>query len=316
MSQAPRTIHEHEPRHDPALIRELLRSQFPEWAQQPIRYAASQGTSNALYRIGDEFVVRLPRVDYAVASIQREVDWLPQLAPQLSLAVPEPVALGSASELYPWPWSVYRWLPGESLRSWLQASAGASQSASQSASQTASQGNLSRLAETLGEFIAQLHRIPTTNGPASNRGGPLESRDQATRTAIEQLVGKVDTDRATQLWQESLQVDRWFGPALWSHGDLLRDNLLMNGDSLSAVIDFGGVGIGDPACDLIPAWSYLPASTHADFLSATGLDEATWLRGRGWALSVALIIIPYYENTESLLTETAYEMLHKIFSVA
>jgi aminoglycoside phosphotransferase (APT) family kinase protein len=280
-------MHEGEVATDAALVRRLLAAQHPQWAALPIERVASAGTDNALYRLGDELVVRMPRIDWAVAQVAKEQRWLPWLAPRLPLAIPAPLAQGAPGEGYPWPWSVYRWLDGE----------------------TATLDRVADPIETardLAGFVAALHGIDASDGPrfgAHNgfRGVALDKRDSYTRTALAKLHGEIDVDAATAAWDDALRAPTWNGPGVWLHGDLQSGNLLATRGRLSAVIDFGCLGVGDPACDVMAAWLYLPREARATFREALAADDATWARARGWALSVSLVALPYYRDTNPVL---------------
>lgn len=272
---------------DAALVRRLLTAQFPQWADLPITPVLSAGTDNAMYRLGDEMAVRLPRTEGVTRQVDKEYRWLPRLAPHLPLAIPAPLAKGIPGEGYPWPWSVCRWLEGENA-------------------------TIERLADprqaaiALAEFVAALQRIDPIDGPLPGphnfgRGEPLTRRDASTRAAIDSLRGMIDTDAALAAWEVALQAPPWFRPPVWIHGDLQSGNLLARQGRLSAVIDFGGLAVGDPACDLMVAWNLLSAETRADFRATLAVDDATWARGRGWALSVGLIALPYYVKTNPIL---------------
>lgn len=168
------------------------------------------------------------------------------------------------------------------------------------------------LVRELAAFIGALHKIDLQGGPASSRGGPLAGQDRETRKAIQELEGMVDTDAITALWEAVLQVPQWSQEAVWVHGDLSPGNLLMEEGRLSAVIDFGNLGVGDPACDLIIAWNLLPADARGAFRAALGVDEYTWKRGRGWALSNALIALPYYKETNPVLANNARYVIQEV----
>jgi aminoglycoside phosphotransferase (APT) family kinase protein len=271
---------------DVSLVGRLLAAQFPQWAELPIEPVLSAGTDNALYRLGGDMVVRLPRIHWAIGQVEKEHRWLPRLAPHLPLAIPVPLEMGKPAEGYPWHWSVYRWLRGENATIERVA-------------------DLRRAAADLAAFVAALQRIDPAGGPPSVRGVTLAMRDAPTRGAIEALHGIVDTDAARAAWEASLHAPAWDAPPVWTHGDLLPTNLLIEQGRVSAVIDFGCMGIGDPACDLLGAWSFLSAEIRDDFRAALMVDDATWARGRGWALSVGLIALPYYESTNSVLAGIA-----------
>jgi aminoglycoside phosphotransferase (APT) family kinase protein len=276
---------------DSSLVHRLLTAQFPQWAELPIEPVRSAGTDNAIYRLGTDMAVRLPRLQVASERLDKEHRWLPGLAPLLPLDIPVPLARGTPGEGYPWHWSVYRWLDGE----------------------TATGGHFAdprRAAARLAEFIAALQGIDAANGPPPGRhnfyrGVPLAARDAETRAAIASLNGVIDGDRATSAWEAALRVPTWQGRPLWIHGDLQPENLLVKKGRLSAVIDFGGLGVGDPACDFMVAWNLFSGDARSDFRAALGLDGATWARGRGWALSFGLIALPYYRNTYPALAGIA-----------
>jgi aminoglycoside phosphotransferase (APT) family kinase protein len=281
---------------DAALVRRLLRAQHPRWADLPVVPVASAGTDNALFRLGDDLSVRLPRIGWAAGDVDKEQRWLPYLAPHLPLAVPAPVAAGRPGEGYPWPWSVYRWLDGE-------------------------QGTADRIRDPVGAatalaaFVAALQEIDPAGGPRpgpTGRGVPLATRDAATRNAIQALGGRLDTRAVTAAWEESLAAPRWDRAPVWVHGDLTPRNLLAVDGRLSAVIDFGATGIGDPAVDLLPAWNLFSGSARAAYRVALDVDDATWIRGRGWALSVALLALPYYLDTNPVITADSWGVLDQV----
>jgi aminoglycoside phosphotransferase (APT) family kinase protein len=260
----------------------------------------SAGTDNALYRLGRDMVVRLPRIDWAVGQVEKEQRWLPKLAQHLPLAIPVPLAKGVPGEGYPWHWSVYRWLDGENAA-------------------------LERLADvrqtavTLAHFITALQQIDPSNGPPlgehnSGRGVPLAERDGQTRQAIAALAGVIDTEAATAAWETALETPAWSGPPVWLHGDLQSGNLLAVDGVLTAVIDFGCLGVGDPACDLMVAWNLFSGEARRAFRAALAVDEATWARGRGWALSVGLIALPYYQHTNPVLANIARFAIHEVLT--
>jgi len=285
---------------DAALVGRLLAAQFPQWADLPIVPFHSAGTDNALYRLGSDMVVRLPHIEGATGQIDKEQRWLPRLAPHLPLAVPVPRASGVPGEGYPWQWSVYPWLPGENAT-------------------IVPITDPDRAALDLAHFIAALQRIDSTDGPPPGphnffRGVPLSTRDAQTRTAIATLHGMLDTDAVTEAWEVALQAPAWGGPPVWIHGDLQPLNLLVQQGRLSAVIDFGGLGVGDPACDLMVAWNLLSAHTRDVLRAALPVDDATWARGRGWALSMGLIALPYYQSTNPVLAGIARRAIAEVLA--
>ncbi|HEX5289422.1 MAG TPA: aminoglycoside phosphotransferase family protein [Streptosporangiaceae bacterium] len=286
---------------DDDLVRRLIAGQFPQWAGLALRRLRSGGTVNAMYRLGDDLVVRLPLVQGGASDVAMERTWLPRLAPLLPTAIPEVRGAGEPAEGYPWPWSVYGWLAG----------------------QTPEPGALSepaRLAEDLAAFVAAMRGITLPGAPQAHRGGPVASLDAPTRAAIEELRGipqeGIDCDAAVAVWEEALRAPGWDGPPVWLHADLMPGNLLVDGGRLSAVIDFGCVGAGDPACDLFPAWNLLPAGSREVFREALGADDAAWCRGRGRTLSQALIALPYYRRTNPAMAGNARHVIQAIIGEA
>ena len=282
---------------DAGLVRRLLAGQFPEWATLPIEPVASSGTDNALYRLGGDMVVRLPRIQWAVAGVDKEQEWLPRLAPLLPVAVPVPLAQGTPAEGYPWPWSVYRWLDGDNPA-------------------VGHIADPSSLATDVARFVVALRRIDTAGGPPSRRGVPLALIDKETRTAIGELEGLIDPDATLAAWEAALRAPAWSGSPVWTHGDLTPGNLLTQDGRLTAVIDFGVVGVGDPACDLLAAWTVLPSGAREAFRADVHVDDATWARGRGWALSIALIQLPYYKDTAPVLAANARHVIREVLAEA
>ncbi|MEU3911619.1 aminoglycoside phosphotransferase family protein [Streptomyces sp. NPDC029721] len=282
-------MHADEADTDESLVRALIRAQFPQWAGLPVTRVVSAGTDNAMYRLGDGMAVRLPRIPGAAADVAKENRWLPRLAPHLPLDVPEPLGQGVAGEGFPYPWSVYRWLEGENLFD-------------------EPVTDLHATALGLGRFVEALRGVDATGAPASFRGGPVATRDEGVRAAIRDLGadGTHDAAAATALWEETLRLPQWEGAPVWLHGDLLPGNLLARDGRLRAVIDFGGVGAGDPACDTMAAWTLLTAETRGTFREASGADEATWARGRGWALCFGLTAEHYYRETNPALAAVAH----------
>jgi aminoglycoside phosphotransferase (APT) family kinase protein len=281
------------------LVRRLLAAQFPQWADLPLEQVDHAGTDNAIYRLGEDMSVRLPRIHWATGQAEKEQRWLPRLAPHLPLAVPAPLAVGSPGEGYPSRWSVSPWLEGEEA--------------------TADRiADLPQAAMDLARFLAALQRIDPTGGPLASdhnlRGVPLAMRDSATRQAIAALDGVIDTAAATTAWEATLQAPEWDRAPVWFHGDVLPGNLLVDRGRLSAVIDFGGLGVGDPACDLMSAWSLFSGDSRDVFRSAAAVDDATWARARGCALSQALLALPYYLETNPVIVARSRHAIEEILA--
>jgi aminoglycoside phosphotransferase (APT) family kinase protein len=251
-------------------VRELLARQFPQWADQPIREGPSVGAGNALFRLGEDLVVRLPRHPGSAAAVDVQLRWLPWMAPQLPVAVPVPIAAGAPDELFPRPWAVFPWLRGAALDTDVDA-------------------DLVDVAVRLGQFVAALRNIEVTGAPASLRPHPLHADDGEVHSDARALgaAGVVDEAAATAVWDSAMAAPAHRLPA-WIHGDLFPMNLLADRGTLAAVIDFDLMGAGDPALDMVPAWTVLTAATRPLFREASGVDDDTWIRGRGWALKAAL----------------------------
>lgn len=289
------------------LVQRLIAAQFSQWADLPVTSVPSSGTDNAMFRLGDDLAVRMPRIPGAAGQVAKEQQWLPVLAPHLPLAIPVPVAQGAPSADFPLPWSVLHWLPGEPA-------------------QPERLSDLSQAAADLAHFLAALQRIDTSGGPIpgghnSGRGVPLHTRDAYTRTNIDAChdLGILNRDAALVVWEAALAAGDWDAPGVWLHGDLLANNLLATDGRLSAVIDFGCMGVGDPACDLMPAWTtYNTPDARAAFRAALppalAVDDAAWARGRAWSLSTSVIAIPYYIVTNPTLANTGRATLAAVFA--
>ncbi|MGI8881493.1 MAG: aminoglycoside phosphotransferase family protein [Jatrophihabitans sp.] len=264
-----------EVRIDAPLVARLVAGQFPEWGDLPVTPVEFGGVDNRTFHLGTELSVRLPSSHWYREQVAKEHRWLPVLAEHLPLPIPRPVAMGEPADGYPWHWSVYSWLDG------VAASAGRI-------------ADLTEFATTLAGFLAALMQIDPTDGPAPGqhnffRGGPLETYDEETRRAIEVLGERVDAALATEVWEAALAA-RWQSAPVWFHGDVAAGNLLVRDGKLGAVIDFGTCGVGDPACDVVIAWTLLSGESRAAFRETLPADSGMWARGRGWALWKALIM--------------------------
>jgi len=260
----------------PAVVERLLAAQFPQWADLPVIRVELDGWDNTTFRLGDEMSVRLPSGDAYTAQVDKEHRWLPYLAPQLPLPIPQPLAKGAPTQEFPRPWSIYRWLEGEPAT-------------------VERIADLERFATDLAAFLDALYRIDCVDevaaGPHSHlRGAHVAAWDAQTRAAIAGLDGEIDGNAALATWERALETT-FDGPPVWVHGDVVATNLLVAGGELSAVIDFGCCAVGDPACDMAVAWTLFSGKSRRTFREALGVDDATWERGRAWALWKALIEI-------------------------
>lgn len=280
---------------DQSLVRRLLAKQFPQWGDLRLVPIRSAGTDNALFRVGEDMVVRLPRIEAAVSGVEKEARWLPRLAPLLPVPIPIPVAVGVPAEGYPWTWGIYRWIEGENPTPGHIA-------------------DVDTLTHELTDFIGALHDVDLRGGPPARRGAPLEVQDDEARSALAQLNRSIDTDAANAAWDQALATPAWSAAPVWVHGDLLPGNLLVRGSHLSGVIDWAGLGIGDPACDLAAAWALLPRRARDNFRAGLGVDDATWARGRGWALSIGVIALSYYRNTNPSFAAVAHHLIREVLA--
>lgn len=259
---------------DAALVRRLIAAQFPQWQDLSVSPVEVDGWDNRTYRLGDDLTVRLPTGETYALAVEKEHRWLPILAPSLPVAIPVSLALGAPGDGYPFPWSIRRWLDGVMAT-------------------RDRPHELPALATSVAEFVRALEGVDATGGPTAGghsfyRGASLAEYDAETRSAIGGLAGRVDIDLAAEVWRAALEAT-WLGPPVWFHGDVASGNLLMRDGRLAAVIDFGTCGVGDPACDLVIAWTLFTGASREAFRHHVGHDSGTWARARGWALWKALI---------------------------
>jgi len=259
---------------DQALARRLIDSQFPQWSHLPVAAVELDGWDNRTFRLGSDLTLRLPSGDWYAKQVEKEQRWLPVLAPQLPLPIPTPVAKGEPDLGYPYPWSVYRWLDGEPALN-------------------ARIGDLPGFATTLAGFLKALGRVDATGGPAPGRhnfyrGGPLATYEGEALEAIDALGTEIPGAAVRRVWDDAMTTS-WEREPVWFHGDVASGNLLVRDALLAAVIDFGTSGVGDPACDVVIAWTFLSGVSRTRFRAELGVDPGTWSRGRGWALWKAVI---------------------------
>jgi aminoglycoside phosphotransferase (APT) family kinase protein len=283
---------------DVELVRRLLTEQMPHWAELPLKRVEHAGTDHAIFRLGAELSVRLPRIAWAAGQPDKESSWLPALAPQLPAPIPVPLAKGDPGEGYPWHWLVSPWMRGQDA--------------------TPKRVRDDRFARDLAAFIDALQGIDAEDGPRPGRhnflrGVPLQERDAAIRTAIPHWKGVFDTRALVAAWEEALAAPAWEGQPVWLHGDLASGNVLVDGGRLSAVIDFGCLGVGDPACDLSAAWTILAGKQRGIFRSAIARDDATWARARGWAL-MGVGALPYYAQTNPAQVARARRIISEVLA--
>lgn len=284
---------------DQVLVARLIAEQFPEWAELPIEPVQPQGWDNRTFRLGADMKVRLPSAQPYAAQAEKEWHCLPKLSLFLPLAVPTPIALGRPAFEYPWNWSVCLWLEGDTL-------------------DVDSMTSLNEIAATLADFLVALQQIPPERGPVPGehnfyRGAPLMVYDAETREALDVLRGDIPHDAAIAIWERAIAT-QWQHRPVWIHGDVSRSNLLVTGELLGAVIDFGNCGLGDPACDLTIAWTLFSGESREIFRAGVSLDQDTWDRARGWALWKALVTLGKYRRSDSVDVADARSTLDELFA--
>jgi aminoglycoside phosphotransferase (APT) family kinase protein len=283
---------------DAKLVRQILRDQQPQWADCPISEISSTGTDHTLYRLGDDAVARVPLRETATRPIDTEFRWLPWLAERLPVEIPRPLA-----RLEPTPNFLYRW----SVHSWIDGECG-----------TTAPIDRALLAVDLARMLGTLQGLDTAGGPPSVeaycwRGIPLRMRDGSMREAIASSRGSIDVAAVTSAWETALDTPEWTGPPVWVHGDVAAGNLIFRDERLAGVIDWACMAVGDSACDLVVAWELLDESSRETFRAELTVDDATWERGRGWALSTALGALAYYEDSNPFMANQARRKLRSLF---
>lgn len=296
-------MHDNEQEINLTLVQTLLNEQCPQWANLELKPILSNGTDNALFRLGEKYVVRIPRIEWSPGSVSRIITkehlWVPQIAQYIKISLSEPIFKGMPNESFLWPWSITKWNNGHNP-------------------EFEKNNEYNNLAIDLANFLNELHSINLPDqGPFSRRGIPLTELDSDTKKALKALDAEMDTKPLALLWEQLSNTSNWDQTPVWIHGDLLPGNVLIENNRLSAVIDFADLGLGDPACDLIIAWSLLNSESRTLFRQhLVNIDEHTWQRGKGWALSIALIILPYYKNTNSVLTSIAKRIIAELSKVS
>jgi aminoglycoside phosphotransferase (APT) family kinase protein len=293
-------MHDDETPTDAALVRRLVAAQFPRRAGLAIEPVISDGTDNAMYRLGDDLAVRLPRRPGAVQPMDKEHAWLPRLAPRLPLPVPLPVARGEPGEGFPWPWAICRWLEGETPT-------------------PARMTDPVRTAQDLAAFIRALRGVDASDGPRPGghnfgRGAPLAGWQATIRERLSWLADLDDIGAVAAAWEADSGAPAWDGSPTWIHGDLSEGNLLVKDGRLSGVIDWSCLGAGDPACELQVAWSLFEPEARAAFREAVAVDEATWVRGRAWGLGMGVLNLSYYRTRSPALAVKARRAIDAVLA--
>jgi aminoglycoside phosphotransferase (APT) family kinase protein len=283
------------------LVRRLLAEQFPQLAALPLEEVESTGTVNALFRLGPELLVRLPLTPHGDEGVRHEHAWLPWLAGRLPVRTPVLRGAGEPSLGYPCPWSVLEWIDG-------------------SVPDADDLSDPDGLAVDLGELVTAIRRLDPAGAPPAYRGEPIRTADADVRVALAEIAAdpvlrqEIDVPSVTAAWDEVLAVPDWSAEPVWVHSDLLPGNLLVADARLVGLLDLAASGVGDPACDAMIAWSLLPASGREVFRTAAGFDDATWARGRGWALSGGLGGVRYYRRTNPAMAQLARRQLRAVLA--
>ncbi|MFN7038019.1 MAG: aminoglycoside phosphotransferase family protein [Alphaproteobacteria bacterium] len=271
----------------PHIAHKLIAEQFPEYAHLPVTEVEKQGHDNRTYRLGNKLLIRMPTSEEYALKVGIEQELLPKLALHLSLNIPVPVKRGEPSNYYPYPFSIYSWLKGVSINLL-----------------TLSEDELKQLAFDLAKFLKELQSITKVSGPAPGqhnfwRGDHLMVYNKETHEQIQKLSDIINANQALSIWEEACKT-KWHKPPVWIHGDFAIGNILYKDGKLTSIIDFGGMALGDPACDLVIAWTFLKEKARDVFIHEIDLDNDTWLRAQGWALWKATFELCEIEDKNSL----------------
>ena len=282
------------------LVQSLINSQFPQYSNLPIKPVEHMGHDNRTFRLGDTMLIRIPSAECYASKVEIEQKWLPKLAPHISLEIPQPFHMGKPSKEYPYNWSIYKWIEGDSLNTIDKNTL-----------------DLEEIAKDLANFLNELHKIDTTNAPESGkrtfyRGCSPKLYDDDTRKYIKQLEGIVDSRKALLVWENAINSE-WKQKPVWIHGDLAVGNILVKDNKINSIIDFGGMSIGDPACDLVMYWNFFNEESKEIFKNNIDLDKNTWNRAKGWALWKACFEVCSSDRVSESLTGMWLEVIKNIF---
>lgn len=286
-------MHNDEVRIDDQLVTELLTSQFSKWSNLSLSRVSPDGTDHVMFKLGEDMVVRLPRILSASKNLKRESDCLKQLSGKVSMPIPKLIALGKPDKHYPFYWSIGTFLKGNNLSTHVDI-------------------DLFCATESLACFVNELHDVDTSLGVKSRRGVHPKNYSDEVMASIEQLRDCYDISRLKKYWQSIMDTPDWCGPPKWIHGDLHPGNLLVLDKKISAIIDFGLAGIGDPACDLMVAWTLLDTKARAVFKTTVQIDEDSWMRAKGWAFYLGVMGYPYYKLSNPVFAAIAKRSLDEV----
>lgn len=272
------------------VVKSLLKIQFPQYAHLPIKAVFPNGTDNKIFQLGENMSIRLPRTPAAATRHKKEMYILQELEEKLTLTIPKIVKRGKSCSLFPHPWVITTWIDGTVASSTKKIDA----------------------TIALADFYHAMHTIPITTAPKTKRGKSLHAAKKEVEKALPLLKDEFDIKKLHIMWEKALQVKEWNKAPVWIHGDLHPGNMIIKSEKLIGIIDFGLAGIGDPAADLMCAWTYLSKKSRNKFRSLVGVDEDTWQRGCGWALFLGIVAYPYYKNTDPSLATIAKNTLHEL----
>jgi aminoglycoside phosphotransferase (APT) family kinase protein len=281
-------------------VRELVDEQFPEWRGLTVRAVASQGTVNALFRIGERFLARFPLEPLDVRSAWRWLESEARAARALlgrtRFPTPEPVALGKPGAGYPLPWSVQTWLPGN-------------------VATDEDPGESVGFARDLADFIHGVRAIDTRGRTFSGtgRGGDLRSHDAWMKTCFERSEPFLDVPLLRRTWA-ILRVLPRNARDVMTHGDLIPGNVLVSHGRLAGVIDVGGMGPADPALDLVGAWHLLEAGPRQVLRNDLKCEDLEWERGKAWAFEQSVGAVWYYVESNPAMSLMGQRTLHRIMA--
>ncbi|MEH1122974.1 aminoglycoside phosphotransferase family protein [Micromonospora sp. CPCC 206061] len=287
----------------PETVRGLVDDQFPQWRGMAVRSVASQGTVNAIFRVGDHLAARFPLqpgdVEATRRWLQAEAEATGELVGRTRFPTPEPVALGNPGPGYPLPWSVQTWIPGV-------------------VASDDDPGESTAFAHDLAEFIDDVRAIDTRGRTfdGSGRGGNLQAHDGWMETCFRHSEQLLDVARLRRIWAAMRNLPRGETKDVMNHGDLIPDNVLVSGGRLAGVLDVGGLGPADPALDLVGAWHLLGAGPRRTLREDLGCDDLEWQRGKAWAFVQAMGLVWYYRESNPAMSRTGRRTLERIVTDA